>query len=151
MKDRFESKFIKSDGCWIWIGCLRGKAAEGNNYGSFKIGQTNYLAHRVSYTLYKGEIPEGLCVLHSCDNPLCVNPDHLSLGTHSQNMADMKNKSRGTNGEKSYHNKLKAWQVKAIRFFKEYYGYFNYELAEIYGVSTTTITQIVNRKLWKHI
>lgn len=152
IKERFESKFLKVEsGCFEWIGHLRGKAANNGRYGAFKIGIKNYLAHRVAYELYKNPIPTGYKVCHTCDNPVCVNPEHLFLGTHADNMADMKSKHRGTIGEKGFNNKLKPWQVKAIRYFKRYGNYLNRELALLYGVSTTTVTHILNRKYWNHI
>lgn len=85
--DRFESKFKKtSDGtCWIWIGSIWRNSS---GYGAFYTGQNNVQAHRVSYELYKGPIPEGLLVLHTCDNRICVNPDHLYVGTNTDNMID---------------------------------------------------------------
>lgn len=84
-KQRFEEKFLVSPGCWNWIACTNPKG-----YGQF----TQLRAHRVSYELYVGPIPEGLSVLHKCDNRRCVNPDHLFVGTQDDNMKDMKRKGR---------------------------------------------------------
>lgn len=77
--------------CWIWTG-----ASNENGYGMFQCNNSKNIsiASRVSYFLFKGEIPENLCVCHSCDNPWCVNPNHLFLGTHQQNMLDKKLKGR---------------------------------------------------------
>ena len=94
LKERFEDKFtpVTESGCWIWT------ATSDKRYGSFYTGDPDQpkmeRAHRVSYKLYKGNIPEGILVCHECDVTLCVNPDHLFLGTHTDNMRDMANKGR---------------------------------------------------------
>ena len=93
---KFSIKFIHDPGsdCWLWIG-----ASNNGNYGKMGITYSKNIvkyidAHRVSYMLHIGEIPAGLCVLHKCDTPSCVNPDHLFLGTHADNFADMDKKGR---------------------------------------------------------
>jgi len=86
---------IDADGCWVWQGCPRGS----NGYGSIKVDGKRIPAHRYSYMLYFGEIPKGLLVCHTCDFPLCVNPSHLFVGTHADNMKDMVFKGRQSRGE----------------------------------------------------
>lgn len=88
LKERFEEKIYYSpDGCWYWTGCA-------HRYGKILIKGVSQLAHRVSYELYKGNIPNGMHVLHGCDNTLCVNPSHLRVGTHLENMIDASIRSK---------------------------------------------------------
>jgi hypothetical protein len=89
MMERFWTKVMKSDGCWLYNGC---KTRFG--YGKFAITGGWVLAHRISWLLSFGNIPEDSCVLHRCDNPGCVNPDHLFLGTQLDNIYDMVFKGR---------------------------------------------------------
>src|ERR1700749_4969342 len=89
-KERFFNKVTKTDNCWLWIGGTINKG-----YGNFTWGRgVNILAHRFSYEIHKGKIPEGKIILHSCDNPICVNPEHLTIGTQQDNVNDMMNKNR---------------------------------------------------------
>ena len=94
---RFEAKVEKREGCWIW------KAARCRiGYGQFSQNGVNIRAHVFSYLYHVGDVPEGMNVLHKCDNPQCSNPDHLFLGSHSENMRDKWNKGR----DNSVRNKL---------------------------------------------
>ncbi len=88
--DRFWKKVDKTANCWLWTASLASKG-----YGAFGMNGRWVFAHRYSWVLKNGAIPEGLLVLHSCDTPACVNPDHLFLGTGSDNMKDMARKARG--------------------------------------------------------
>lgn len=97
-KKRLLSKVVKTDSCWLWDGALNSKG-----YGSMGFLKKGWLAHRLSYTAFKGPIPDGLLVCHSCDVPSCVNPDHLWLGTTRDNQRDSESKGRAgwQNGEPS--------------------------------------------------
>jgi hypothetical protein len=105
LKERFDEKWIPVPecGCWLWTATATGNPSSGVKYGYISVGgrsRSPQRAHRVSYELYNGEIPEGLIVRHKCDNPLCVNPDHLELGTHADNSRDMV--KRGRSNKKAY-------------------------------------------------
>lgn len=98
-KQKFDAHVRKTDSCWLWDGP---RFASG--YGRASQGSRKRRAHRVAYELYVAPIPEGMHVLHRCDNPPCVNPDHLFLGTHLDNMKDMERKGRA----KWIQNNLRA-------------------------------------------
>ena len=141
-KKRFESKFVKADGCWEWnAGCWK------NGYGAFGLDGKTQRAHRVSYQLYLGEIPEGLQVLHKCDNRACVNPEHLFLGTHADNMKDCAKKGRygSPSGEKHYKSKLTDEQVADIRA-RQKAGVKGTDLAREFGLTPSGISRIVLNK-----
>lgn len=131
-------------GCWEWIGA-RGK----HGYGNFWDGQRYARAHRFSLALHGQPILPGQHVLHSCDNPGCVNPDHLRTGTHSQNMQDAFQRGRGRTPESSGENngraKLTRSDVAEIRSSRA----TRLELADTYGVSISLIGKIQRREVWK--
>ena len=89
VEERFFQKVNKTDSCWLWTGAI-----SSSGYGSFRIGEKNFKAHRQSYIMHTGQIPQSLEVCHSCDVRSCVNPEHLWLGTRSDNMKDMFSKNR---------------------------------------------------------
>lgn len=145
-KESFEQKFVKSDGCWEWL-------ATKNQDGYGRVKQFGVLksAHRVSYELYKGPL-NGLQVLHKCDNPSCVNPDHLFLGSIQDNATDKKLKGRAVAnrmpGESHPSHKLTDEIVASIYLDKEF---SQNHLATFYDVSQAIIWKIKNKKAWKHL
>jgi len=133
------------DDCWEWMAGIRGFG-----YGRFWFKRKCVPAHRFSWELRNGGIPEGMLVCHSCDNPSCVNPEHLFLGTQSDNIQDALKKDRMSNGERNGFSKLIDEQVLSIRReYKE--GKSQAELTRKHGVSKSTIHFVVTRKTWKHI
>ena len=140
----FEKKFRKTNlGCWEWQ-----SAKDGFGYGAFRFSGKTVKAHRFSWEFYIGDIPNGLCVLHRCDNPGCVNPDHLFLGTRTDNAKDRDKKGRCASKEKHYCAKLSEEQVKTIRNMW-INGMKGAEIAKLYGVDQSNISRIVNNKAWK--
>lgn len=144
---RFRTKVevTGADECWNWKAARQSKG-----YGSFgtELGRTE-LAHRIAYRLQVGEIPEGLLVMHSCDNRLCCNPKHLRLGTIADNNYDAYLKGRVARGEKSGRAKLKEKQVTQIRQDYRIGKHSIPQLASMYRVSGTNIRSIVNNRHWK--
>jgi hypothetical protein len=152
------------DECWIWIGATDKKGygkitAEGNRWRFVP-------AHRVSYMLAHGHIPEGLLVRHSCDNPPCVNPKHLLLGTVQDNIRDKVTRHRHpcgdrhgmrlhpecvVRGERHYQAKLTEQDVRAIRNTFAGGCASMTKLARIYGVSTANVSCIIHRRKWAHV
>ncbi len=149
--DRFWKYVEKSenpDDCWIWLG---GRDADG--YGLFAIGHHRSIrAHRFSYRLHYGELPRGPFVLHTCDNPPCVNPAHLFLGSHQDNMDDAKRKGRYPvihRGEQSNFAKLTLNQVQEIRSLAGMMK--QVEIARRFNVCPATICLILNGQNWRNL
>ena len=141
---RFEIKVKKSvAGCWEWTAAKHPKG-----YGSFSLGGRVMGAHRVAYQLYVGEIPEGLWVCHRCDNPSCVNPSHLFLGTNADNTHDRDNKGRGSYGEERPNAKLTNNKVNEIRA-RWLDGEPMSKLGREFGVARQTISMIVHNRKWR--
>ena len=150
--DRFWDKFERpEEGCWNWN-------ASKDSYGYGYIGRRNKSAgsacirsHRLSWMLWNGPIPDGMCICHKCDNPSCVNPDHLFLGSHKDNMQDMFSKERrkSVKGENHGLAKLTNTQAETIKDLVLAYGMSGSEASRIYGLPRNRAHYIVKGKLWR--
>lgn len=141
----FWKRVNKRGKCWLWTGPLNAKG-----YGQFKAtvaGLDYWSAHRISWAIHKGEIPEDMHVLHNCDNPWCVNPDHLRLGTNQENVDDKKRNGRQLCGERMNTSKLTPAEVQEIRLSSE----SNAELGRRYGINPDNVKKIKNGTNWKHL
>lgn len=135
------------DDCWDWKGLVNS-----NGYGRFSLNDRHQLAHRVSFEIFIGQIPQGKVVCHSCDNRLCVNPKHLWLGTQAENITDAVRKGRNfspdTRAEKNGNKKLDWDSVRQIRsMFRS--GSKRYLIAQSFGVASSTVGEIIANKTWK--
>lgn len=136
------------DECWLW---QRAKSADG--YGNHGTGGKNYRAHRFAYELAYGPIPEGALICHACDNPLCVNPAHLFVGSYLDNATDRTKKGRSDSrqGEKNHNAKLSESHVREIRDLYATGQYTQKALSEMYKVTPRIIYCVVHRETWEHL
>ncbi len=139
--ERFWQKARRSDGCWQWAGAIR----PGGHGVAFFRGKLEG-AHRVAWILTHGAIPAGMFICHNCDNPSCVNPSHLFIGTHADNMRDMRTKGRGRGGPR----KLTASDVAAVGVLLRD-GIGQRLVAERFGVSRSAIALIAQGHNWKSV
>ena len=150
LQERFEEKAYQEhgeDGCWLWEGSIGS-----GGYGQFCIKGKSYLAHRVAYEWYVGPIPKhesyhGTCVCHMCDVRSCVNPEHLFLGTHQENVKDMVSKGRKCKG--SSHALAKLTEGKALQIFHSQGSHV--DIANRFAVSSTLVGGIKLKQRWAHI
>lgn len=139
---KFNERFEKdSSGCWKWLAYI---APDG--YGKMMAFGEQY-AHRVSYILHKDIIPEGMDIMHSCDNPSCVNPSHLQIGTHKDNMADMVDKGRSAHSEQQRSAKLTKNMVIELRNGTKTIK----DAINMFGVAEITAMQARRGITWKHL
>lgn len=133
-----------NSGCWLWMGTVNPRG-----YGILLIDNVPYRIHRLQWERFNGVIPKGLFICHKCDTPSCINPDHLFMGTHNDNMRDGVNKGRFARlqGIKHPSVKLTEQEVRKIRRDKREQK----DIAADYGVCVSCISQIKNYKRWAHL
>ena len=146
-----ERSVVDDKGCWNWTWC---KSSDG--YGRVTIDYKVTLAHRLSYRVFNGEFPDEMFICHHCDNPSCINPDHLFVGTMSDNMKDAYDKGilhpphQFKKGDPNVNRKLSNEQVKEIKRLMGL-GYQQKQVAKIFNVSPTTVMRIVKKRMYKEI
>lgn len=143
----FDRTVVTDGGCWEWQGYRSRKG-----YGEIKVDGRMEKAHRQAFLLRRGPIPQGMHVLHRCDNPPCVNPDHLFLGTNDDNVADRTAKGRSARnvGAAASTAKLTEDDVRQIRRMATL-GMTNLEIAEAFPVNDRSISNIIRNKTWSHV
>jgi hypothetical protein len=163
--ERFWSKVRKTRSCWLWTG---GTFRDG--YGQFSAmiegSKKTLKAHRVSWELAHGSIPDGLCVLHRCDMRNCIRPDHLFLGTNIENTADRDRKGRAASGDRHFshlhpdrvprgekHGRAKITECDVVAIRKAYSrgNITQRALARRFGITITQVSSIVRGEFWKHV
>ena len=144
---------VVESGCWEWVGSRNQKG-----YGLITIHNKTTKAHRLAYQTWVGPIPEGLLIRHKCDNPPCINPEHLEPGTIQDNAQDMvergrsvRGRTRALSGEQHRQSKLTEADVIRIRDLWSARTHTLKELSELFGVSITTIHNAATRKTWGHV
>lgn len=143
----FWKRVKKSEGCWLWAGPLTS-----TGYGDFYTSRYfRCLAHRFSYELAHGSIPQGMEVRHKCDNPPCVNPDHLEMGTHLENMRDSVARNRNAKGERQGCAKLTVYKVQEARTLYASGNFTYQELGHRYQVDRQVISKAIRRLTWAHV
>lgn len=141
---------VAPSGCWEWTGKRQTGPCP---YGHQRLRKRTYLAHRLSWEIANGPIPAGMVICHACDNPPCINPAHLFIGSRSDNQNDMYKKSRWAwnkalrTGAANHQAKLN--DGKALAIFNDQRT--QEQIAKEYGIAQTTVSKIKNRQSWKHI
>ena len=139
----YHSIIPEEKGCLIWpLGCLKG-------YGRVSINGKVWASHRWAYTVFKGVIPKGIFVCHKCDIRPCINPSHLFLGTHQDNVDDCISKGRKPRGVLHKSSKLTALEVVIIRSLSS--SHTHAEISKRFNVCRQQITRIINRQRWRHL
>lgn len=150
IRERFDAKWTRDakTGCWLWTASTAGKG-----YGQFRIPGTmrNIYAHRLSFELFKGALPKGAHLMHSCDTPRCVNPEHLSIGTPGDNAQDMKAKGRHLNGERNLNSKLTEAQALAIKTLLAHSQLSQRTIANLFGIQQMQVSRIKRGERWAHV
>ena len=142
--------FVREDGCWMFLGPWNS-----HGYGHLSYDAHVYRAHRVSWELHKGPIPDNLNVLHKCDNRWCVNPEHLFLGTLKDNADDMRAKGRDSYGDNFGENngqaKLTEDEVRQIRQLLSSGQYTQTAIGDMFGVGRGAVKQIKSGRTWRYL
>jgi hypothetical protein len=147
IKERFMEHVDKTDGCWNWNGAMISKGT----YGSFSYRTKRMLAHRASWLIHVGGINDGLFVLHTCDNPRCVNPEHLFLGTQKENMRDAVKKGRLAGlhtGDKNLTSKINQNIANDIRRSRVEMKATYKELSQMFSICPTQVANIIKNRCW---
>lgn len=142
---KIEVKPTSDDPCWLWT-----DRPDKQGYGRFRFPRKNMAAHRVSFLIFNGPIPDNMFVLHRCDNPLCVHPGHLFLGTQTDNMADKKAKGRNLIGSHHQNSRLNEAAVATIKELLRQ-GMPQMQIARRFNISQTTICHISTGQIWRHV
>ena len=157
VQEYLKSKIIiDKNSCWLWKGYVKKiNAKRQSGYALAWHNGKNRMAHRLSYTAFKGRIPDGLCVCHHCDVKHCINPDHLFLGTQKDNIQDMFKKGRQPNpaiiqGEKNSQAKLTEKDIYAI-FYLRKKNQTGQQIADIFNISKMQVSRILNKQRWKYL
>jgi len=148
LMERFHEKWLVTpNGCWEWQAATMGKG-----YGFMKIpGTRNQIsAHRLSYLLHYGTLPDDMNVCHTCDNPKCVKPSHLFLGTQKDNQQDMKSKDRHLYGSRNTVSKLTDEKARQIHKLSNQ-GLSQGKIGKIFGITQGTVWKILKGQRWEHI
>lgn len=148
LAERLWRQVQRGDGCWPFIGARSNKG-----YGYFKHDGVARFAHRVAYADANGPIPDGIDVLHRCDNPPCCRPDHLFLGTQADNVADMisKGRDRKAVGSRTGNARLTEAKVVDIRRRHRKRVVTAQMLADEHGVSVEAVEKVLQRQTWRHV
>lgn len=144
---RFLAKINRVNECWNWMGCENNRG-----YGKVSAGVKgkSVLAHRRSYEIFNGPIPEGKNILHKCNNEACVNPEHLYAGNQSDNYDDMRKAGTAPLGERNGHAKLTSSVIRQIRLLQRS-GFIPTEIARALSVSYESVYEVTTGRNWNHV
>lgn len=144
--DTFWRRVDKTDSCWNWTG-----AKNGQGYGSYFVKERAFMTHRISYLLHNGSLDNNICVCHSCDNRLCVNPKHLFLASLAENNKDRDSKGRQVKGSKIFWSKYTEEDVLVIRALYHWSKFTITEISREYKDYPSAINNIVKNRTWKSV